>query len=62
MNKFGVSAEYAPEVALGIALASIAASHLSIKSELQKLAAELAAQRKAADEKKKNETTPAQTS
>jgi uncharacterized membrane protein YqgA involved in biofilm formation len=47
-NKIGLSAEYAPEVTLSIALGSVLASHLSISSELQQLAAEMKAERERA--------------
>lgn len=41
MNDLGVDAKYAPLVAVGIAAASLVASHYSLKSELQEIAAEV---------------------
>lgn len=40
MNAAGVSAEYAPEVQFGVALASIVGGHLMLLEEIKKLAAE----------------------
>lgn len=40
MNRTGISAENAPEVALGIALAGIIGGRLMVKSELEKMARE----------------------
>jgi len=44
-NKWGVSAEYSDELCLAGALTAIGAGHLAVKSELQKIAAELKAER-----------------
>ncbi len=48
-NKFGISAEYAPEVALTIAGVAIWSSRESLVDELRKLAAERREREKGAD-------------
>jgi hypothetical protein len=54
MNRFGVSAEYAPEVALGVALVAIQTSRMMLFSELTKLRDELRAEKAAAADKAKH--------
>lgn len=48
MNRFGISAEYAPEVTLGTAICSLWASRAALMGELKTLALEAARERERA--------------
>ena len=50
LNKTGISAENAPEVALGIALAGIVGGRLAVKGTLEKMAEEARADRESRKE------------